>query len=159
MCPLGTRKEPGCRRSLQMIWRVHLHINALIAQELHPDTSMRSARPISPDERQGCWFRRSRRMDARFSWQGTCQSTDPAWFVGARSISLAGFPQGTGTAMCNSGCIDETHDAIMFWTPLLQVEGAPSWTAQRSIRLERELTARQAAHARGRDDLGWTVFG
>ncbi len=158
MCPLGTRKEPLCGRSPQMIWRVYLHLYALIAQELHPDASMISARPISPDERQGSWFRGSRRMDAGFSWQETCESTDPAWPVGASPISLAGFPQRTGTAMRNSSCIDETQNAIAFWTPFLEVEGAPCWTAERSISLERELTARQAAHARGRDDLGWTVF-
>jgi len=56
MGALGTRKELLCGHSLQMTWRVHLHINALMAQELYPGAPMISARPISPDERQASWL-------------------------------------------------------------------------------------------------------
>ena len=153
MSTLGARKESLCGLLLQMIRRVYMDIYTLTAQKLHPGASMLSARPISPDERQGSWFERGERMGSGFGWKETCERTHPAWPVGAGPVSLACLPQRTGSAMSNPGRIHEAQGPIPFWTPFLKVEGMSRRTAQGPVRLQGELASRQAPHARGGDHL------
>lgn len=113
--------------------RREAHLGALVSHELHTGAPMFSSAPIVPEER------------SRTNGKRMQQHADVARFLGRAAIPLALLTQRAGATAPDTRCIDHTQTAITFSAVFLGPKRLPGWTAQRPIRLEREIGSGEAA--------------
>jgi hypothetical protein len=109
------------------------HLDALVSHELDTGAPMLSPAPIPPEERCG----------THPEWMQ--QHTHLARLFGGVALPLTLLAQRTRAAVANAGRIHHAQTAIDLATPLLGMKRLSCWTAERPIRLEREVGSREAS--------------
>ena len=113
--------------------RRQAHFEVLVSHELYAGAPVDSAAGVAPEQRSGTYAQRMQ------------QYTHLARLCGRPAIPLALLTQQAGATTTNTGCIDHTQTAITFLAVFLGPKRLPGWTAQRPIRLEREIGSGEAA--------------
>jgi len=121
------------------------HLDALVSHELHTGAPVRSAAPISTEQR------------CRTQPERMQKYTHLARLRGSAAIPLTLLAQRTRAAMANAGRKHHAQTSIGLSTPLLGVKLLPCWTEERPIRLERKVGSREATRFPGGGDGGWTI--
>src|SRR5258706_136980 len=112
--------------------RLHLHHQALAAQQLHARSAMEPPAPVLPEER------------SRPDGEGMQQHAHLTRLFGGAALPLTLPPQRTGTATADAGRIDHAQASIGFSALLMGYKRLTSRTAQRAIWLEGKVLTREA---------------
>jgi hypothetical protein len=114
--------------------RLHLHLQALAAHQLHARAAMKPPAPVLPEKRSRSddeGMRAARSRGLRLS--------------GGAALPLTLLAQGASAATADAGRIDHAQAPVGFSAPLLRHKRLPCRTAQRSIWLEGKVSPREAA--------------
>lgn len=125
--------------------RFLLYRHPLVTQELDTGVSMKSAAPISPEERL---IANHKRMQ---------EHTDLARLFGGAALPLTLLTQRTGATTANAGRIHDTQTPIGLAAALLSRTRLPCWTPERPVGLERKVGSGETPRFPRSGSGRWTV--
>ncbi len=150
MRPLRERMDRRQRRGAALAWWLlsKPHLDVLLTHQLQTGTPMRSAAPVTPEERK---VANDKRVE---------QHTHLARFPSGFAIPLTLLAQGTGTTTAVTSPIHDAQAPVGFSALLMREKLLVSGATQRPIRLEGKVLAADSAsfpgqaHVRGRITRG-----
>ncbi len=125
---LGTGDQSDRRRLSWWSCFRESDLDALVMQEFHHCSPMKTPLPVSPENgmRSGRERLGSNGFLCCVEWPE--HRTDATWFLGSRSIALTLFTPRARTTMTDTGSVDHAHTAISFRAAFLRIEGKTSGT-------------------------------